>query len=67
MDCLLEVQETVDVRGIPLLVVSDQILTLRLDGYHTGKYSFDMFTHLRASMDQHGWYDPPLLSWKFLC
>lgn len=26
-------------------------------GYHTGKYSFDMFTHLRASMDQHGWID----------
>jgi len=26
-------------------------------GYHTGKYSFDMFTHLRASLDSPSWTD----------
>ncbi|KAG7090418.1 hypothetical protein E1B28_009537 [Marasmius oreades] len=26
-------------------------------GYHTGKYGFDMFTHLRASIDSPGWID----------
>ena len=31
-------------------------------GYHTGKYSFDMFTHLRASLDSPSWYVPPTVS-----
>ncbi|KAJ7606940.1 NAD-aldehyde dehydrogenase [Mycena polygramma] len=26
-------------------------------GYHTGKYGFDTFTHLRASVDMPGWID----------
>jgi aldehyde dehydrogenase (NAD+)/aldehyde dehydrogenase (NAD(P)+) len=26
-------------------------------GYHTGKFSFDMFTHLRASLDSPSWTD----------
>ncbi|KAJ3880668.1 NAD-aldehyde dehydrogenase [Lentinula edodes] len=26
-------------------------------GYHTGKYGFDMFTHLRSSLDSPGWLD----------
>ncbi|KAL0959772.1 hypothetical protein HGRIS_011462 [Hohenbuehelia grisea] len=26
-------------------------------GYHTGKYTFDMFTHLRASIDTPNWVD----------
>jgi aldehyde dehydrogenase (NAD+) len=26
-------------------------------GYHTGKFGFDMFTHLRASMDSPSWID----------
>ncbi|KZT24852.1 NAD-aldehyde dehydrogenase [Neolentinus lepideus HHB14362 ss-1] len=26
-------------------------------GYHTGKYSFDMFTHLRACLDSPSWID----------
>ncbi|KII87684.1 hypothetical protein PLICRDRAFT_141625 [Plicaturopsis crispa FD-325 SS-3] len=26
-------------------------------GYHTGKFTFDIFTHLRASMDSPGWLD----------
>ncbi|KAJ8516845.1 hypothetical protein ONZ45_g5915 [Pleurotus djamor] len=26
-------------------------------GYHTGKYTFDMFTHLRSSIDSPGWID----------
>ncbi|KAL0069664.1 Hexadecenal dehydrogenase [Marasmius tenuissimus] len=26
-------------------------------GYHTGKYGFDMFTHLRASIDSPKWID----------
>ncbi|TDL29329.1 NAD-aldehyde dehydrogenase [Rickenella mellea] len=26
-------------------------------GYHTGKYSFDTFTHLRSSLDTPGWFD----------
>ena len=26
-----------------------------LDGYHTGKFSFNMFTHLRASIDSPSW------------
>jgi aldehyde dehydrogenase (NAD+)/aldehyde dehydrogenase (NAD(P)+) len=26
-------------------------------GYHTGKFSFDMFTHLRASIDSPSWFD----------
>ncbi|KAJ3736030.1 NAD-aldehyde dehydrogenase [Lentinula guzmanii] len=26
-------------------------------GYHTGKYGFDMFTHLRSSLDAPGWLD----------
>jgi aldehyde dehydrogenase (NAD+)/aldehyde dehydrogenase (NAD(P)+) len=26
-------------------------------GYHTGKFSFDMFTHLRASLDSPSWID----------
>jgi len=26
-----------------------------LDGQHTGKYTFDMFTHLRASLDSPSW------------
>ncbi|CAA7261174.1 unnamed protein product [Cyclocybe aegerita] len=26
-------------------------------GMHTGQYSFDMFTHFRASMDSPGWID----------
>ncbi|KAF7425984.1 hypothetical protein PC9H_008346 [Pleurotus ostreatus] len=26
-------------------------------GYHTGKYTFDIFTHLRASMDSPSWVD----------
>lgn len=30
-------------------------LWLWLDGMHTGKYSFDMFTHQRTSMDSPGW------------
>jgi len=25
-----------------------------LAGYHTGKYSFDMFTHLRSTLDNPG-------------
>jgi hypothetical protein len=25
------------------------------DGYHTGKFGFDAFTHLRASMDSPSW------------
>jgi len=33
-------------------------------GYHTGKYGFDMFTHLRSSMDSPGWVDM-LLSWRY--
>lgn len=27
------------------------------NGYHTGKFSFDMFTHLRAVLDSPGWID----------
>ncbi|KAF7760966.1 hypothetical protein Agabi119p4_10375 [Agaricus bisporus var. burnettii] len=27
------------------------------NGYHTGKYSFDMFTHLRSSIDAPSWTD----------
>ena len=26
-------------------------MSLPLAGYHTGKYSFDMFTHLRSTLD----------------
>ncbi|EGO03972.1 hypothetical protein SERLA73DRAFT_175681 [Serpula lacrymans var. lacrymans S7.3] len=26
-------------------------------GYHTGKYSFDLFTHFRSSMDSPSWVD----------
>ncbi|KAF5357137.1 hypothetical protein D9756_006811 [Leucocoprinus leucothites] len=33
-------------------------------GYHTGKYSFDMFTHLRSSMDTPGWIDR-ILGFRF--
>jgi hypothetical protein len=29
----------------------------RLDGYHTGKASFDTFTHTRATIDNPGWYN----------
>ena len=32
------------------------LISLSSDGMHTGKYSFDMFTHLRASMDSPSWY-----------
>lgn len=27
------------------------------NGYHTGKYGFDMFTHLRSSLDNPSWVD----------
>ncbi|KAJ7024307.1 NAD-aldehyde dehydrogenase [Mycena alexandri] len=33
-------------------------------GYHTGKYGFLMFTHLRASIDTPGWIDK-LLGFRF--
>ncbi|KAF8878155.1 NAD-aldehyde dehydrogenase [Gymnopilus junonius] len=33
-------------------------------GAHTGKYSFDMFTHLRSSMDNPGWVDY-ILAFRF--
>ncbi|KAF9077136.1 NAD-aldehyde dehydrogenase [Rhodocollybia butyracea] len=33
-------------------------------GYHSGKYGFDMFTHLRSSMDSPGWLDM-LLSFRY--
>ncbi|KAF9446039.1 NAD-aldehyde dehydrogenase [Macrolepiota fuliginosa MF-IS2] len=33
-------------------------------GYHTGKYSFDMFTHLRSSMDSPSWIDK-ILGFRF--
>ncbi|KAG1748357.1 Aldehyde/histidinol dehydrogenase [Suillus paluster] len=33
-------------------------------GYHTRKFSFDMFTHQRASLDSPGWLDS-LLTGKF--
>ncbi|EKM75339.1 hypothetical protein AGABI1DRAFT_46604 [Agaricus bisporus var. burnettii JB137-S8] len=33
-------------------------------GYHTGKYTFDMFTHLRASLDSPGWLDK-ILGFRF--
>ncbi|KAE9394091.1 NAD-aldehyde dehydrogenase [Gymnopus androsaceus JB14] len=33
-------------------------------GYHTGKYGFDMFTHLRSSLDTPGWMDR-LLSFRY--
>ncbi|PPQ70858.1 hypothetical protein CVT26_014081 [Gymnopilus dilepis] len=33
-------------------------------GYHTGKYSFDLFTHLRASLDNPSWIDW-ILSFRF--
>jgi len=33
-------------------------------GYHTGKYGFLMFTHLRATIDSPGWIDK-LLSFRF--
>ncbi|PFH47014.1 hypothetical protein AMATHDRAFT_153157 [Amanita thiersii Skay4041] len=33
-------------------------------GAHTGKYSFDMFTHLRSSLDSPSWIDY-LLSFRF--
>ncbi|KAJ3965707.1 Aldehyde/histidinol dehydrogenase [Lentinula raphanica] len=33
-------------------------------GYHTGKYGFDMFTHLRSSLDSPGWVDM-LLSFRY--
>ncbi|KAH9916496.1 aldehyde dehydrogenase [Amylocystis lapponica] len=32
-------------------------------GYHTGKFSFDMFTHLRATMDSPSWLDS-LIMWR---
>ncbi|EMD33344.1 hypothetical protein CERSUDRAFT_87228 [Gelatoporia subvermispora B] len=41
-------------------------------GYHTGKYSFDMFTHFRATLDSPSWVDkllggrfPPYTDKKF--
>ncbi|KXN84054.1 Aldehyde dehydrogenase, dimeric NADP-preferring [Leucoagaricus sp. SymC.cos] len=33
-------------------------------GYHTGRYSFDMFTHLRSSMDSPSWVDR-VLSFRY--
>jgi len=33
-------------------------------GYHTDKYTFDIFTHLRSSMDSPGWVDK-LLGFRF--
>jgi aldehyde dehydrogenase (NAD+) len=33
-------------------------------GYHSGKYGFDMFTHLRSSLDSPSWVDT-LLSWRY--
>ncbi|TFK38204.1 aldehyde dehydrogenase [Crucibulum laeve] len=33
-------------------------------GMHTGKYSFDMFTHLRSSMDSPSWIDA-ILGFRF--
>jgi len=33
-------------------------------GYHSGKYSFDMFTHLRSSMDSPSWVDR-ILGFRF--
>ncbi|KAJ7172042.1 NAD-aldehyde dehydrogenase [Mycena filopes] len=33
-------------------------------GYHTGKYGFMMFTHLRASIDTPGWIDK-ILGFRF--
>ncbi|KAF5389876.1 hypothetical protein D9757_003571 [Collybiopsis confluens] len=33
-------------------------------GYHTGKYGFEMFTHLRSSIDSPSWIDM-LLSWRY--
>ncbi|EIN08576.1 NAD-aldehyde dehydrogenase [Punctularia strigosozonata HHB-11173 SS5] len=33
-------------------------------GYHTGKFTFDMFTHLRASIDSPGWIDM-ILNFRF--
>ncbi|KAF5373695.1 hypothetical protein D9758_000769 [Tetrapyrgos nigripes] len=33
-------------------------------GYHTGKYGFDMFTHLRSSISPPGWIDM-IMSFRF--
>ncbi|KAL9710113.1 Hexadecenal dehydrogenase [Leucoagaricus gongylophorus] len=33
-------------------------------GYHSGKYSFDMFTHLRSSLDAPSWIDW-IIGWRF--
>jgi hypothetical protein len=56
MACLLVVLDLVDVRSSYLDIVFPHNLIERSDGFHTGKYSFDMFTHLRASLDSPGWY-----------
>lgn len=38
-----------------LSAAHEQYLTPSLDGAHTGKYTFDTFTHLRSSLDSPSW------------
>ncbi|KAF9047766.1 Aldehyde/histidinol dehydrogenase [Panaeolus papilionaceus] len=46
--------------GLPFGGVGPSGLNAALDGMHTGIYSFEMFTHLRASLDSPSWVDAVL-------
>ena len=48
--CHLGALALVDVR-LSLCPRTRSLMSLSLAGYHTGKYSFDIFTHLRSTLD----------------
>ena len=57
MGCPLEVSGQVDVSCFSLRLCARRIeLSFTSDGMHTGRYSFDLFTHFRTTLDSPGWF-----------